>query len=105
MPLTALQVFITIVDKHRKVIDQIISEMKENTKVLFSNRAKDEKYRECRVNSLRLLMELYKSGGTSKLPAVTGNRTSGFEELIPDVKLSHSEWIKQLLSTTNKFLV
>ena len=77
--------------------------MKENTKLLFSKRASEDKYREAKSNSYRLLMELYKSSGTSKLPAVTGNPLNNDDEFI--WRLYKIEWVKQLLVTNNKFLV
>lgn len=79
------QVFIGIIDKHKKIIRKIGKQIKEHKKkihVAFS----DDAAKDARFQAWRLIKELYHDTGTAKLPAVT-------------------EYIKELLKTKNKILM
>ncbi|KAL6076217.1 SWI/SNF-related matrix-associated actin-dependent regulator of chromatin subfamily A-like protein 1 [Balamuthia mandrillaris] len=67
-PKNRQKVYISLLDKHAKVLHQIFNEMKENRRALFS--ANNEHAKNAKMEKYRLLMELYKSSGASKLPSV-----------------------------------
>ncbi|ELR17128.1 helicase, putative [Acanthamoeba castellanii str. Neff] len=80
-----MQVFLGIIDKHKKIIGNINDKIKEHKKMFHIAHSTDAA-KSARFEAWRLIKELYHNTGTAKLPAVT-------------------EYIKEMLKTKNKIIV